>query len=92
MRSPPALRELNVDADRRAQLILSIMRIPLLILWNKYTRNSVHGKHYNSYFIHAIIIRSTLYSTFYSTLHSIVQSYERNIRLQTDDIENHVRQ
>ena len=28
MRSPPALRELNVDADRHAQLILRIMRIP----------------------------------------------------------------
>ena len=41
MRSPPALRELNVGADRRAQLILHIMRIPLFILWNGYTRYTV---------------------------------------------------
>ena len=32
MRSPPALRELNVGADRRAQLILRIMRIRLSLL------------------------------------------------------------
>ena len=28
MRSPHALRELNVDVDRRAQFMLRIMRIP----------------------------------------------------------------
>ena len=39
MRSPPALRELNVGADRRAQLILRIMRISL------YMRYTVHGVH-----------------------------------------------
>ena len=32
MRSPPALRELNVGADRHAQLILRIMRIRLSLL------------------------------------------------------------
>ena len=32
MRSPPALRELNVDADRRAQLLLRIVRILLSTL------------------------------------------------------------
>ena len=32
MRSPPALRELNVGADRRAQLLLRILRIRLSLL------------------------------------------------------------
>ena len=66
MRSPPALRELNVGADRRAQLILRIMRIPCSILWNKYTRYTVHCKHYNSY-----IIEEWVYAVVYSTWYTL---------------------